>query len=540
MPSAPLSNFSHTEYSSKLYKDEISHHRNVVDEYNQEIYNHFLHLLSTTKPNLELYQQQPFLTFSIRSKLIDFLLKMSTRLKIIPFVFYKAVKIFDRYCSKRVILLDQSQLIITTCLWIASKVQGGNNHFINLNNIEKLDSVTTINDLGYGCGGKYLGPTERFRLPKLHELVKLCGEKCKYDQSMFKQMELHILQTLDWSFNEPGIEEFIMKSNDFNIINKNEFFKIKEFLSYLSLYSSDLIDIDMVDLSKVIIDLINETFNLNESDYYYQTINKPDLSNGYSVEEEEEEFFIEGEERPSLSIFEHKIDYNQYKFIKKHMIKSILGASDFILKLFNSKGPQYLFHQVLITYKDPFRKGVHDFIQPPSQLVSMPPISTSTSSLSPTSPTSTMSMSSPLTPTCTTPITPTHPQMPHSTTIYKPTPISSNSANMANMAATSTFNNGLANNSSFKKYHATIGDYSMAVPRIITNYSGVPSINSSHHHHNSSQASINSSFSKDTEYSIFETDSRRNGVYTPMSDEESPIFHKPHDQHNYHSFHKIA
>ncbi|EMG46753.1 hypothetical protein G210_2989 [Candida maltosa Xu316] len=270
---------------------------------------------------------------------------MSIRLKILPFVFFKAIKIFDRYCSKRIVLLDQSQLIITTCLWIASKVTGGNNHFVNINNLDKIgaNNFKTINDLGYGSGGKFIGPTERFRLPKLNELVKLCGTKCKYDQGMFKQMEIHILNTLEWSLNDPTIEEFIINSHEFNVdchnSNNNnslglnhpsdtyEFFKIKQYLSYVSLYSHELIDINIIELGQVIMDLINEVFKLSPNDKNYQTILNCDSNHPI------------------------KFDLSRYKYIKKSLIKSIFNSSDFMMKIFNSKGPQYLYQQINLQYK---------------------------------------------------------------------------------------------------------------------------------------------------------------------------------------------
>lgn len=328
-----VSQFDQSEYPIQLYQSELSNHELTLDEYELDIFETIIESIDNTKPNLDLYKQQPYLTLSIRLKLIDFLLKMTIRLKILPFVFYKAIKIFDRYCSKRIVLLDQSQLIITTCLWIAAKYQGGNNHFINLSNLNKLSKIKTINDLGYGSGGKYLGPTERFRLPKLHELVKLCGAKCKYDVGMFKQMEIHVLSTLDWGLNDASIEEFIINESEFNILpsldmtvdslSSNEFFKIKQYLSYTSLYSFDLIDVNIIHLAIVMVDLINETFNLKE--------NKQKLNYSKHIDT--------------------TIDTTTYDFIKKKLIKSILNSTDFILKLFNTQGPQFLYHQINIHYK---------------------------------------------------------------------------------------------------------------------------------------------------------------------------------------------
>lgn len=336
--------FQQSKYPSQLYSTETERHRVNVLEYNNEVLSTLINSINLNRPNLELYSQQPYLTFAIRTKLIDFLLKMSTRLKILPFVFFRAVKIFDRYCSKRVVLLDQCQLIITTCLWIAAKVQGGNNHFVNLNNVNKLADVKTISDLGYGSGGRYLGPTERFRLPKLHELVKLCGAKCKYDQGMFRQMELHVLSTLEWSLNDPSIEEFLVQSSDFSInAYKNsdtvsEIFRAKQYLSYVSLYSNELIDCDVIDLSKSISSLINELLNLSEGDPYHQRINFHNLS-------EEEDFFYEDDVTIPLPI-KHSPSKLTQTDIKRHLATAITNSSDFILRLFDSAGPQQVFNSV--------------------------------------------------------------------------------------------------------------------------------------------------------------------------------------------------
>lgn len=328
--------FVQEKYPKELYQSEIRVHNQSLAEYDLDIYDIMVDLIESSKPNLSLYKQQPYLTFTIRLKLIDFLLKMSIRLKILPFVFFKAVKIFDRYCSKRIVLLDQSQLIITTCLWIASKIIGGNNHFVNMNNLEKIgfNNFRTISDLGYGSGGKFIGPTERFRLPKLHELVKLCGAKCKYDQGMFKQMEVHVLNTLGWSLNDPSIEEFIIDSHEFNVLDDDEFdddhiefFKIKEYLSYVALYSHELIDINIIELGQVIMDIINEVFQLQPTDRNYQTILNCDSAHPI------------------------RFDIARYKHIKKALIKSIFNSSDFMLKVFNSRGPQYLYSQINLQYK---------------------------------------------------------------------------------------------------------------------------------------------------------------------------------------------
>ncbi|KAI5956655.1 HGC1 [Candida margitis] len=341
-PSFTPKQFEQELYSSHMYSSEISTHEKQVSEYDMDIYETMLEQIEQTKPNVSLYKQQPYLTPAIRVKLVEFLLKMSVRLKILPFVFYKAVRLFDRYCCKRIVLLDQSQLIITTCLWIASKINGGNNHFVNLNNLNKCaDGFRVIGDLGYGSGGKFIGPTERFRLPKLHELVKLCGAKCKYDVGMFKQMELHIMTTLDWSLCDPSIEEFIVKSNEFctcqvqgaseGDISTGEMFKVKEYLSYISLYSFDLVDVSMIEVGQVISDLINDVFRIDFSCTDYQIVQTPTTLSS----------------RSSYSLARINIEMEHYKMIKKCLIKSILNTSEYMLSLFDTSGPQYMYRAVV-------------------------------------------------------------------------------------------------------------------------------------------------------------------------------------------------
>lgn len=362
MQSHSSKQFEQELYSSHLYSSEVSTHEQAVSEYDMEVYETMLEQIEQNKPNVNLYKQQPYLTPAVRVKLVEFLLKMSVRLKILPFVFYKAVRLFDRYCCKRIVLLDQSQLIITTCLWIASKINGGNNHFVNMNNMNKcVDGFRVIGDLGYGSGGKFIGPTERFRLPKLHELVKLCGAKCKYDMGMFKQMELHILTTLDWNLCDPLIEEFIVKSNEFctcqasgsneGDISTGEMFKVKEYLSYISLYSFDLIDVNMLKVGQVISDLINDVFQIEFNTNNYQIVQAP----------------ITLASRSSYSLSRIDIEVTQYKMIKKSLIKSILNTSEYMLNLFNTSGPQYMYRAVVNGWT-PINNGAAAVAAPPLRM----------------------------------------------------------------------------------------------------------------------------------------------------------------------------
>ncbi|KAG2732343.1 hypothetical protein G9P44_004760 [Scheffersomyces stipitis] len=523
--------FTQKDYSSHLYEAELAVHQQSFEEYEDDIFKSMVQLTNSNRPDLDLYKQQPYLTFAIRSKLIDFLLKMSVRLKILPFVFFRAVRIFDRYCSKRIVLLDQAQLIITTCLWIASKVQGGNNHFVNLNNLEKITCIKTINDLGYGSGGKYLGPTERFRLPKLHELVKLCGAKCKYDQGMFKQMEIHILSSLDWSLNDPGIEEFITTSREFCIMSAysadNEMFKVKEFLCYLSLYAPELIDINIIELSQVMLALINEALGFYPGDRLFQK--------------------VIGEEAIHTEIEPHR-----YRAIKTNLIKAVMGATDYSLRLFNSRGPQFFYNQINALYKQPTSNPYKNESTSFSCGQSSPAkrIKPDNSPVTPTSPMDGISMSmmamlkkfnnhshtninnSPMLspqPRSKLPMLPHQVSTPTRTTnVHIPPP--HQLGNMNYTLSTSPMSQSSGKTGSLYRASTYSSPNTGGIPGLKIKLYKLPIAGRGLHHANGSQVSIGSSTSskearEDTGADLFEFDYiRKSGVGTPLSENDSPLF----------------
>lgn len=269
-------------YPSQCARAETRAHKLVEQEYAAELAHAMALLLARTTPNMRVYENQPFINGVVRHKLVDFLLKMLVRLKLLPFVFNRAVRLFDRYCLKRVVLLEQAQLVITTCLWIAAKVHGGNNHFANLHNDRNPDSVRTICDLAHGSGARFAGPTERYRFPKLPELIKLCGLRCNYTAEMFKQTELHILTTLEWDFCEPGLEEFMVLLPELRIVaelpaeaRRLELFRIKQFAAYAAAFSWELVEYPMLDVARGIVDLVNETLRLPEADARFQRVQGP-------------------------------------------------------------------------------------------------------------------------------------------------------------------------------------------------------------------------------------------------------------------------
>ncbi|EDO17363.1 hypothetical protein Kpol_1060p19 [Vanderwaltozyma polyspora DSM 70294] len=148
--------------------------------------------------------------FQTRSTIVTFLFELSVMSRVTDGVFYHSVRLYDRYCSKRVVLKDQAKLVVATCLWLAAKTWGGCNHIIN--NV----SVPT--------GGRFYGPNPRARIPRLSELVHYCGGSDVFDESMFIQMERHILDTLSWDIYEPMINDYVLNVDE-NCLIQYELYK---------------------------------------------------------------------------------------------------------------------------------------------------------------------------------------------------------------------------------------------------------------------------------------------------------------------------
>ncbi|ODQ79485.1 hypothetical protein BABINDRAFT_22587, partial [Babjeviella inositovora NRRL Y-12698] len=222
-------------YPRALNYLEILNHKKQTDEYASETLQYNYEMSQKFRANFELLTQQPEISLGFRIKLIEFLFKIAMKLKITPFVTFKAVKLFDRYCSKRIVLGDQSQLVVCTCLWLAAKITGGyhqSSYAPHSNILLKNKPELPTRDLN-------------FRLPKLIEFVKLCGKSCNYDEGMFVQMELHILQTLNWELHDPNVDEFLLTitDNQHCLVDDNQYevYKIKQFMSYVALFVPEMI-----------------------------------------------------------------------------------------------------------------------------------------------------------------------------------------------------------------------------------------------------------------------------------------------------------
>lgn len=145
--------------------------RLAADEYLEDVMQHMRHMEDETLPDASLIDMQREIQWFMRPYLIDFLIEAHAAFALLPETLFLTVNLLDRYCSKRVVYKQHYQLVGCAALLIAAK---------------------------YG--------DKKDRVPQIHELNNMCCGL--YDAGMFTQMEMHVLNTLDWAIGHPTVDFF--------------------------------------------------------------------------------------------------------------------------------------------------------------------------------------------------------------------------------------------------------------------------------------------------------------------------------------------
>ncbi|KAI1823209.1 cyclin [Xylaria intraflava] len=153
----------------EMIGNELS--RLAADEYLEDIMQHTRQMEDETLPDANLIDMQREIQWFMRPYLIDFLIEAHAAFALLPETLFLTVNLLDRYCSKRVVYKQHYQLVGCAALLIAAKYG------------DKKDRVPQINELNNMC----------------------CG---LYDSGMFTQMEMHVLNTLDWTIGHPTVDFF--------------------------------------------------------------------------------------------------------------------------------------------------------------------------------------------------------------------------------------------------------------------------------------------------------------------------------------------
>ncbi|BGP27063.1 G2/mitotic-specific cyclin CYB1 [Rhodotorula toruloides] len=95
----------------------------MVSTYVVEIYEYLRELELTTMPDPDYISNQNEVTWKMRGILVDWLVEIHTKFRLLPETIFLAVNILDRFLSVRVVSLVKFQLVGVTALFIAAKYE---------------------------------------------------------------------------------------------------------------------------------------------------------------------------------------------------------------------------------------------------------------------------------------------------------------------------------------------------------------------------------------------------------------------------------
>ncbi|OAA39181.1 cyclin domain containing protein [Metarhizium rileyi] len=151
----------------------------------------------------DLIDMQREIQWFMRPYLIDFLVEAHAAFALLPETLFLTVNLLDRYCSRRVVYKQHYQLVGCAALLIAAK---------------------------YG--------DKKDRVPQIHELNNMCCGL--YDAGMFTQMEMHVLNTLEWTIGHPTVDFF----SQLTVTEEHDDREVEQMAAYLSeiaLYHRDFV-----------------------------------------------------------------------------------------------------------------------------------------------------------------------------------------------------------------------------------------------------------------------------------------------------------
>lgn len=134
-----------------------------------------------TMPNPNYMENQKELAWKMRGILMDWLIQVHSRFKLMPETLFLCVNLIDRFLSARVVSLAKLQLVGVTCMFVAAKVE------------------ETI-------------------APSVTNFI-YCADS-SYTEQEILQAEKYILKTLDWNLSYPCPLNFlrrISKADDYNV-----------------------------------------------------------------------------------------------------------------------------------------------------------------------------------------------------------------------------------------------------------------------------------------------------------------------------------
>jgi hypothetical protein len=118
LPATPKDVEQHRDLDEEDIDDPL-----MVAEYVHEIFEYYKELEPQTMANPKYMNDQPDLEWHMRGILVDWLLEVHQKFRLLPETLFLAVNLIDRFLSHKVVQLDRLQLVGVTALFIASKYE---------------------------------------------------------------------------------------------------------------------------------------------------------------------------------------------------------------------------------------------------------------------------------------------------------------------------------------------------------------------------------------------------------------------------------
>jgi hypothetical protein len=134
--------------------------KDVAEIYEKDIVRHLIMLEVRRQPVTNYFSIQPDVSVHMRSILLNWLVEVHMKYKLLPQTLFVAVNIIDRYLEKRIVHRNKLQLLGITSLWIAAKFE------------------------------------EIYQVPKISNLIFICDST--YSRSDILEMEGNVLLDLDF------------------------------------------------------------------------------------------------------------------------------------------------------------------------------------------------------------------------------------------------------------------------------------------------------------------------------------------------------
>jgi hypothetical protein len=105
------------------FDDEDARDPTMVVEYAGDIFNYMKQIEPNTMPNHHYMEQQDKIDWRMRGILIDWLVEVHARFKLLPETLFLTVNILDRFLSRKLVQVDKLQLVGVSAMFLAAKYE---------------------------------------------------------------------------------------------------------------------------------------------------------------------------------------------------------------------------------------------------------------------------------------------------------------------------------------------------------------------------------------------------------------------------------